>query len=155
MPIKIIIDWFDLQKNKALAAFYLYKKFNEHIHIIWYEVSSDEDAVSLFTRLNIGRIPLTNAELVKALFLSRKNGIDDKKQLEITTAWDIIEKELHNESLWFFISNEDPICYPTRIELIFDLMANKQKDEREKFFTFFYFDKGRKVCAKDAKKLDD
>ena len=137
---RIISNWFKAQKDEALAAFNLYKKLNERIRIIWYEVDSNEDPVSLFTRLNIGRIPLTNAELVKALLLSRNNGIDDRKQLEIATEWDIIEKELHNDSLWYFITNENPKAYPTRIELIFDLMANKQKGEREKFFTFFHFD---------------
>lgn len=137
---RIISNWFKAQKDEALAAFNLYKKLNERIRIIWYEVDSNEDPVSLFTRLNIGRIQLTNAELVKALFLSRNNGIDGRKQLEIATEWDIIEKELHNDSLWYFITNENPKAYPTRIELIFDLMANKQKGEREKFFTFFYFD---------------
>ncbi len=90
--------------------------------------------------MNIGRIPLTNAELVKALFLSRNNGIDERKQLEISTRWDAIEKELHDERFWYFITNESPNKYPTRIELLFDLMVNKPKDEREKFFTFFHFD---------------
>ena len=121
---RIISQWFKTQKDEALAAFNLYKKLNERIRIIWYQTNSNnvEDSVSLFTRLNIGRIPLTNAELVKALFLSRNNGIDDRKQLEIATEWDIIEKELHNDSLWYFITNENPKAYPTRIELIFDLM---------------------------------
>jgi uncharacterized protein with ParB-like and HNH nuclease domain len=137
---RIITTWFKSHKDEALAAFNLYKKLNERIRIIWYEVSFEEDAVSLFTRLNIGRIPLTNAELVKALFLSRNNGIDDRKQLEIATEWDIIEKELHNDSFWYFITNENPKQYSTRIELIFNLMVNRQKNEREKFFTFFHFD---------------
>ena len=147
---RIISTWFDSQKDKALAAFNLYKKLSERIHIIWYEVNSDEDSVSLFTRLNIGRIPLTNSELVKALFLSRNNGIDDRKQLEIATEWDIIEKELHNDSLWYFITNENPKLYSTRIELIFDLMVNKQKNEREKFFTFFHFDKKIKISQRKS-----
>lgn len=135
-----IVEWFN-PKDKTQIAIDINSKLNKKIRIIWYEVNSDEDSVSLFTRLNIGRIPLTNSELVKALFLSRNNGIDNKKQLEIATVWDIIEKELHNDSLWYFITNENPNNYPTRIELIFNLIANKQKDEREKFFTFFYFDK--------------
>ena len=144
---RIISNWFKTQEDEALAAFNLYKKLNERIRIIWYETNSEkaEDSVSLFTRLNIGRIPLTNAELVKALFLSRNNGIDDRKQLEIATEWDIIEKELHNDSLWYFITNENPKAYSTRIELIFDLMANKLKGEREKFYTFFHFDKEIKL----------
>ncbi|MBK8562422.1 MAG: hypothetical protein IPN76_03510 [Saprospiraceae bacterium] len=138
---RTISCWFKTQKDEALAAFNLYKKLNERIRIIWYETHSDkeEDSVALFTRLNIGRIPLTNAELVKALFLSRNNGIDNRKQLEIATEWDIIEKELHNDSLWYFITNQKPATYSTRIELIFDLMADKQKGEREKFYTFFHF----------------
>ncbi|KAA6317680.1 hypothetical protein EZS27_032202 [termite gut metagenome] len=138
---RTISYWFKSKKDEALAAFNLYKKLNERIRIIWYEVNTNENSTDLLTRLNMGRIPLTNAELVKALFLSRNNGIDDKKQLEIATEWDIIEKELHNESLWYFITNEDPKLFPTRIELIFNLMANKQQGEREKLFTFFFFDK--------------
>jgi uncharacterized protein with ParB-like and HNH nuclease domain len=135
-----IKEWFNKQVNPHLEAINLYKKLSEKIKIIWYEVDSKEDSVSLFTRLNIGRIPLTNAELVKALFLSRDNGIDDRKQLEIATKWDIIEKELHNDSFWYFITNDDPLKSSTRIELIFDLMASKHKKERENFFTFFYFE---------------
>jgi len=149
---KIISKWFKSQKDEALAAFNLYKKLKERIHIIWYEVGLGEDSVSLFTRLNIGRIPLRNSELVKALFLSRNNGIDDRKQLEIATEWDIVEKELHNDSLWYFITNEKPELYPTRIELIFNLMANKQAGEREKFFTFFYFDKEIKEIKESQNK---
>lgn len=137
---KTIVEWFEKQGDETQVAIDISTKLNKKIRVIWYEVNSEEDSVSLFTRLNIGRIPLTNAELVKALFLSRNNGIDDKKQLEIATEWDILEKELHNDNLWYFITNENPKTYPTRIELIFNLMANKRKDEREKFFTFFHFD---------------
>lgn len=46
-------------------------KLQNYVTIIWYEVDDDEDSVNIFTRLNIGKINLTNAELVKALFLSR------------------------------------------------------------------------------------
>ena len=150
---KSITDWFKKQEDEASSAWDIHNKFQKYIRIIWYEVNSDEDSVSLFTRLNIGRIPLTNSELVKALFLSRNNGIDTKKQLEIATAWDIIEKELHNDSLWYFITNENPNNYPTRIELIFNLMANKQKDNREKFYTFFHFDKEIKKSQSNKSKV--
>ena len=36
--------------------------FKKIVKIIWYEVGETEDAIGLFTRLNIGKIPLTNAE---------------------------------------------------------------------------------------------
>jgi uncharacterized protein with ParB-like and HNH nuclease domain len=136
---KTIVEWFGAQDDESQTAIEISSKLNRKIRVICYEVDNAEDSVALFTRLNIGRIPLTNAELVKALFLSRNNGIDDRKQLEIATEWDIIEKELHNDSLWYFITNNNPTVYSTRIELIFDLMAEKQNGEREKFFTFFHF----------------
>lgn len=68
----------------------------------------NEDAISLFTRLNIGKIPLTSAELVKAMFLSKGLGtdMDKEKQEEISLQWDNMEKELHNDSLWYFLTNK-------------------------------------------------
>ena len=43
------------------------------VYLIWYEAphTAEFDSRTLFTRLNVGRIPLTDAELVKALLLSR------------------------------------------------------------------------------------
>lgn len=136
---RTIRDWFQAQSDQPLAAFNLYKKFGERISVIWYEIDSNEDAISLFTRLNIGKIPLTNAELVKAIFLSRNNGVDERYQLEISTQWDNIENELHDDGFWYFITNKKADLYPTRIELLFDLMANKADDDRERLRTFFWF----------------
>lgn len=136
---RTIRDWFQTQNDQPLAAFNLYKKFGERISVIWYEIDSNEDAISLFTRLNIGKIPLTNAELVKAIFLSRNNGVDKRYQLEISTQWDTIENELHDDGFWYFITNKKADLYPTRIELLFDLMANKADDDRERLRTFFWF----------------
>jgi len=138
---KIIISWFESQKDAALTAINIYKRLCESVFAIWYEVDSNESSVSLFTRLNIGRILLTNAELVKALFLSKNSEIDDRKQLEIATDWDIIEKELHNNSFWYFITNEYHDKYQTRIELLFNLMSDKHQHEREDYYTFYFFDK--------------
>ena len=136
-----IKEWFEREgQDKAddLASS-IQQKFNRYIRVIWYEVGSDENSIQLFTRLNIGKIPLANAELVRALFLSRSNGIDERKQLEIATQWDLIEKQLHNDSFWYFITNERTENYPARIELLFNLMANKNDGDKEKYRTFFYF----------------
>lgn len=40
---------------------------------IWYELASDEKEEAVFKRLNEYRIPLTDSELIKALFLNRAN----------------------------------------------------------------------------------
>jgi uncharacterized protein with ParB-like and HNH nuclease domain len=135
-----IEEWFnDEREDKNLKVINLYKYFGERVKVIWYEVDNKADSTNLFTRLNIGKIPLTNAELVKALFLSKDNGLTYEKQLEISTTWDGIEKELQNNKLWYFLTNQSPKQFATRIELIFNLMAKKKIEEKETFFTFFYF----------------
>ncbi len=134
-----IDEWFRKQDDDVVAADDVYGYLVKHVKIIWYEVGEDEDAIGLFTRLNIGKIPLTSAELVKAMFLSRDNSktMTREKQEEIALQWDNIEKELHNSSFWGFLSDKD---YQTRIDLILDLIANKPSNSKDKYFTFFYFD---------------
>lgn len=136
-----IEKWFE-KKDKKSTLTNINKFFDENVKIIWYEVDESEDAIALFTRLNIGKIPLTSAELVKAMFLSRDiNGnMSRAKQEEISLQWDNIEKELHNDSLWYFLSNNDKNHYQTRIDLILNLISGKPADNKEKYFTFFYFD---------------
>jgi len=133
--------WFG-NKDKKSTLTNINKYFDENVKIIWYEVDESEDAIALFTRLNIGKIPLTSAELVKAMFLSRdKNSdMDRQKQEEISLQWDNIEKELHKNSLWYFLTNRANTKYQTRIDLILDLISNKPADNKEKYFTYFYFD---------------
>jgi len=139
---RTINSWFIDQKDDVIAADKLYEYLVERVKIIWYEVDESEDAIALFTRLNIGKIPLTSAELVKAMFLSRDNNseMDREKQEEISLQWDNIEKELHNNSLWYFLTNHSNVKYQTRIDLILDLISGKPADNKEKYYTFFYFD---------------
>lgn len=147
-----IKKWFDekgtTQTIVLVAKFLEYftdEKQGKGVKVIWYEMKSgsEADAISLFTRLNIGRIPLTNAELVKALFLCQTDQVTKSKQLEISLQWDTIERELHDDDLWYFLTKKNAVSYATRIELLFDFMAGKSDDEREQFFTFLHFSKQR------------
>lgn len=137
-----IEKWF-AEKDKKSTLTNINKYFDENVKVIWYEVSENEDAIGLFARLNIGKIPLTSAELVKAMFLSRDNNeqMDREKQEEISLQWDNIEKELHNASLWVFLTNSVAEDYQTRIDLILDLITKKGTETREKYYTYFAFDK--------------
>ena len=141
---KTIQKWFEA--DMQIRVMKIYEYFKEHVKIIWYEVGAGEDAISLFTRLNIGKIPLTSAELVKAMFLSRDNSenMDREKQEEISLQWDNIEKELHNDSMWYFLTNNIKNKYQTRIDLILDLISGKEETSKEKYYTFFKFDAMRK-----------
>ena len=157
-----IQEWFveDLQ----IKAMNIYRYLGEHVQIIWYEVGDSEDAISLFTRLNIGKIPLTSAELVKAMFLRRREVSFHAKdataawtrsarerQEEIALQWDNMEKELHNDSLWYFLTNDSSSGYQTRIDLILDLMANRPQESRDPYFTYFYFEKMCGMEKEDGK----
>lgn len=64
-----IKEWFT--SDLKLKTMNVYRYFEEFVQVIWYQIGKAEDAISLFTRLNIGKIPLTSAELVKAMFLSK------------------------------------------------------------------------------------
>ena len=139
-----IKNWFEARERKSTITDFN-KYLDEIVKIIWYEVGENEDAISLFTRLNIGKIPLTSAELVKAMFLSSSNNqIDREKQEEISLQWDNVERELHNDSLWYFLTNNNDAYYQTRIDLILDLISEKPAANREKYYTFFKIDEMRK-----------
>lgn len=146
---KTIQKWFE--QDLQIRVMHIFEYFKEDVKIIWYEVGENEDAISLFTRLNIGKIPLTSAELVKAMFLSRDNSehMDREKQEEISLQWDNIEKELHNDALWYFLTNRIKGQYQTRIDLVLDLISGKQDSSREKYYTFFKFDEMRKEKSLD------
>ena len=105
------------------------------------------DAPRLFTRLNAGKIPLTNSELIKAqmLFVVKSvNDPDDErgklKQIEIATQWDAMERELHNEEFWAFLTNVPGAGCPARIELMFDILADKKQKDKDEFHTFRWFE---------------
>jgi uncharacterized protein with ParB-like and HNH nuclease domain len=124
-----IKNWFDNQNDKRLAATKFYTVLLDQVKIIWYQVNDGSDSIDIFSRLNIGKIPLTNSELIKALFLSSYNFGNNKehiklKQLEIAGEWDRIEYALQNDSLWYFL-NKDENNLPTRIEFIFELLADE------------------------------
>lgn len=112
-----------------------------NIRVIWYEVTDEEKAttIDIFTRLNIGKIPLTNAELIKALLLRRSNFSTSEasmKQLQISSEWNQIEQRLQNDSFWHFLCRTSwPFKYDNRIEFIFDLMKGRSVDS-EFYFTF-------------------
>ncbi len=132
------------QRNIFLRHLLANEDSENPVKIIWYDVGNvDVDPIDIFTRLNIGKIALTNAELIKALFLSKSTKLDDEnralKQISIAKEWDVIEQTLQQKDFWYFICNT-PDKYDTRIEFIFDLMKTKPQDE-ENYFTFYQFEK--------------
>lgn len=138
-----IKSWFEQNvpdENERLTAYFeIFGHLIKNVIVIWYEVGLEEDPTALFTRLNIGRIQLTNAELIRALLL---RGSDEVQQ-ELSSLWDTIENQLrdNHDEFWYFMTRNTPDRYPSRIELLFDMMAEKAEDEKERYYTFFWFEK--------------
>ncbi|PLX13378.1 MAG: hypothetical protein C0594_01240, partial [Marinilabiliales bacterium] len=128
--------------------------------IIWYHVDNvDDENHKLFERLNLGKIPLTNAELTKALFLSSESFSDSNltteekqiKKFSIALLWDEMEHKLNDPDLkfWSFITNKKREKYETKIDLILDLIAGKKDDEKDPLFTFLSLTKKQKEGGLD------
>ncbi len=150
-----IKSWFEEDEERGKPDYK--NKFKqlllENAQFIWYETI--EDPIKVFTRLNIGKIGLTNSELIKALILSQSN-FDEKfvvRQNEIANEWNDIEQSLQNDEFWYFI-NEKDYNKPTRIDFLFDVLCeldieNMGKDEKksyenkigtDKYRTFRHYD---------------
>lgn len=100
------------------------------VKFIWYEIHEGNTPKEVFTRLNIGKISLTNAELIKALLLNKSNFESDDyskvrlRQQEIAMEWDVIEYSLQSNEFWLFL-NMPGYERPTRIDFIFDLICQE------------------------------
>ena len=143
-----INEWFK-EKGDQYNQNEFESKFQQYTKVIWYETDQSQDGRDIFSRINMGKIHLTNSELIKALFLNSsnfksQNPNDEErirlKQLEIATEWDNIETALHNEEFWLFI-NKDENEKETRIEFLFELFVGKPNDEEDNYFTFREFNK--------------
>lgn len=119
-----IKHWFGNKKEEIKEEFK--DTILNRVKFIWYE-SVEKDPIEVFTRLNIGKIKLTNAELIKALLLNRANFTDDNsivlRQQEIASRWDQIEYTLQDDAFWLFLHSEK-YKPATRIDFIFDLICD-------------------------------
>ena len=134
---RVIDDWFTNNQQYIWPIYQLLISNDElnNVRIIWYELGQSEDKIDVFSRLNIGKIPLTDAELIKALFLRRGNFADNLaslEQVQIASEWDSIENKLQNSSFWTFVSGCNS-NYANHIELIFELIAGSKQSKQTSF----------------------
>lgn len=100
------------------------KHIFQDICVIWHEVKGIEEEIKAFQNLNSGKIPLTNAELIKALFLSSygiQNGGNQLRQELIAEEFDMVERQLRRDDFWYFL-NERGEKPTSCISFIFNLM---------------------------------
>lgn len=122
-----IHEWFRSNQEQEQN---ILRTLKEHTAVIWYE--PEGDAHELFQRLNIGRIPLTNAELIRALFLTSKSTdiYSEREQVLIAEQWNDIERRLADDHFWYFLMNDDHGTYDTRIDLLFETITGEKRTDR-------------------------
>lgn len=139
-------------------------KILEQTKFIFYNVGnvSEEQEHDIFNNLNSGKIALTNAELIKALFLNKVGKEDiahrEVEQRLLADEFDQIERTLRQDDFWYFLAGNTP--KPSScVNLLFDLMLessvqNGKYRTDEPFRTFFYFNdliNGDKAPYKQSK----
>lgn len=142
-----IMAWFEEDRKDFVD------KICKHTKVIWYDVTSDsdksdqEDSIKIFSRVNAGKIKLTDAELIKALLLngSTVNVNNYTAMVDRAKEWDDIEKTLQDDEFWYFINksaNTDKL--PNRIEFLLGLVADdifieiKKKFSKDSLYYIFY-----------------
>jgi hypothetical protein len=145
------IDYFHIHSASLAIAEWFLKHENEVEHIkstflnktkvIWFQIDQDENAVDAFTRLNIGKIPLTDSELIRGLFLRRTGKkTSDSLRLKIAYEWDLFEKSLQRNEFWCFLSNRLDVR-ENRISFLFELITESERSQatKEQYATFYHF----------------
>jgi len=156
---KCIDNWFNEDKHQGAAIELIPILLNKtekgtrnrNVQVIRYEVEKETNPIDVFIRLNVGKIPLTDAELTKALLLQSDKYTDEELEFNkmklhnIATEWDIIETTLQEDAFWYFLNDKSNVK-STHIEFIFDLLANKINAEKiyfevkpKKYATFLIF----------------
>lgn len=99
------------------------------VQVLWYELAENKGKRNIkeFQKINTGKIRLTDAELIKGLFLLEKNFSTSEKyikQSELALEWGFIENTLHANNFWYFLQKKG-FDMPNRIDLLFNLIYKK------------------------------
>lgn len=142
---KTIKEWFgnDNEKKEVIKRLFQANKTEKYVGVIWYEGKENEN--ELFKNVNSGKIPLNDAELIKAQLLlpikDEKADAQELRQIEIAKEWDSMEYALQDDEFFSFLV-EDKDSYDTRILLLFWIyykVYRENDSEKDKFYAVFEF----------------
>lgn len=141
--------WFQkrdgMHKLKFLQHLLNDDEAGRNVKVIWFQLADTDNPVGAFTRLNVGKIPLTDDELIRALFLRRSRADESEAQalqLKIAYEWDQLEKGLQSDAFWYFLNNRAGAAQ-NRIAFLFELVARAEglppeaeHDDHKIFYAF-------------------
>lgn len=103
------------------------------VQVLWYELEENrsQNSIKEFQKINTGKIRLTDAELIKGLFLLGRNfehGSKHIKQSTLALEWEFIENTLHANNFWYFMQKKGSDM-PNRIDLLFSIIYKMHRLE--------------------------
>lgn len=144
---RCIDKWFTTKEEENIAyADEFATQLLKNVQVIWYQVklgdsttiNQESEKINIFNRLNIGKIPLEDAELVRALLMSRVDEATEHEKLmrqaEFSNEWYEIELWLRQDTVWRFLTNKN---YSNHIQLIFELISNNKNSENYSTYKWF------------------
>ena len=158
-----IDNWFTKKENEDIGyPDDFANKLLNRVQVIWYEVAlkskeakeQETEKIDIFNRLNIGKIPLEDAELVRALLMSRIEGNTKREKLmrqsEFSNEWYEIEQWLRNPEVWDFLTDKS---MANHIQLIFELQAHNKNSEN--YNTYKWFEQEIHNCANPTERSSE
>ena len=159
----VIESWFMAQIDAAqnINGFVGTLLYNQdcQVKIIWYEIPEDSKdivSISIFNRLNKGKISLTSSELIKALFImdyELRNKGEETMAEQLSMEWNEMERRFQNDNFWYFIS-DDNRGVQTRIDILFDFVTNKA-DDSDTDYSYREFQKLYDYCREQERNDND
>lgn len=156
---RVIENWFKKNVRINLDGFkgcLIYDQ-SRQVKLIWYCIdasSSDRDNINIFNRLNKGKIALTSAELIKALFImdnDLRNNKDVQASERLALEWNEMERRFQDNKFWYFISdNEEDM--QTRMDILFDFVTCKSDDD-DSDYSYREFQKLYDHCRNEERKV--
>ena len=144
---RCIDNWFTQKENEDIGyPDDFANKLLNRVQVIWYEVAlkskdakeQETEKIDIFNRLNIGKIPLEDAELVRALLMSHIEGNTKREKLmrqgEFSNEWYEIEQWLRNPEVWDFLTDKS---MANHIQLLFELQAHNKNSENYNTYKWF------------------
>lgn len=146
---QLILQWSLAKDNSSFIDKLLHK-----VKIIWYNIDRvllaeeanvvTKNAEKIFIDFNQGKIPLDQAELIKALFVIKFKEIINLEIRSIhinqfAEEWNKIESQMQDDRFWYFVSNDtsDKKRY-NRIDLLFDILSNKPQKTEDNLFAYHF-----------------
>lgn len=132
-----IDDYYIEQARKQCAEdikdedkWHIILKLLYNFYFICHIIGEEEDELEVFTRLNAGKIPLTNSELTKAYLLDEV--VENNSIIEFCQEWDGMTKLFEKNDFWYFLcpDPENRKYEQSRLDYLLEIVSYDKENSK-------------------------